>query len=343
MNIKSYEIISLNPQVVKINDEIYYGFFLLHSDEKIISIIPEVKFFNKGNHSGIQTELSEMSNYQTHLKNIYICCITSLNNTITLFNKCNIRMSNLYSDAIQYSINNIIYDGKYCLNFNIKSSKYDKWGSYSENLDIDYKVSYCKNDKKYIIMNASKNGKNILPHCNPIDLILNEPIKMFMCDYNKDDDILNTYSKLKDNNDNIMKQLENITMNTKYNGIELLTLQTLQKKHIPEEIKIYHDKLDTITKQYNKEIKIKIKLKEINQKYYKIIKNILEKKVSYTKKYKKKMNKQKDLYEYKIYRNNKIISELRNTLNNSEETNIFLCRENKILHDKLFNLIKKTN
>ena len=62
-----------------------------------------------------------------------------------------------------------------------------------------------------------------------------------------------------------MKQLENITMNTKYNCIELLALQTLQKKHIPEEIKIYNDKLDAITKQYNKEIKIKITALTLSQ------------------------------------------------------------------------------
>ena len=224
----SYEIISINPQVVKINDIIFYGFYLLNKDEKIINII------------SVTDNLYEMSPEEITMFHRFsykciILCVTSLNKCIRLFNEFKWNYHNNYTQ----------------INFDISHIKFNESDL---SVSFDKKIEKCQGswhitNYKYNIKYDVKQNKYITTGVRSYTSISPEPISeiqpplatnftaIVSLNYNKDDDIMNSYEKIKSKNDSIVEHLNSIVELNKIKNDEIETLKIINKKHCDQHFK----------------------------------------------------------------------------------------------------------
>jgi hypothetical protein len=272
--IESFEIISVNPQVVKINEQIFYGFYLLEKDDKIINIIllrdnlfgennNVVSFDGGGNYnmhntfSKVHTVIPE--NFEC--KN-FVLCITSLNKCIRLFQDLRwFRRDDFARDNHGNALTNIFslskinfIENDLSLSFEIFHSNGSQ-SNYGRNETIKYEIKYNIKQHKYII--SPETFYDGYQKRNTRIPLATNFTEMVSVNYNKDDDIISSYEKIKKENENIMNHLNSIVEFNKIKNDEIESLKIINKKHFESNFIDLNKEIEHLRKENSNIIEIK--------------------------------------------------------------------------------------
>ena len=254
--IESFEIISVNPQVVKINEQLFYGFYLLEKDDKIINIMVVNPKFEYRDRYGLNSNTNYQ--YDNLCSKNFILCITLLNKCIRLFKEDNWTWtSGYYPENKRYnmSISNLKFNSiESSVSFiELLSQPSNNNGTKTDT--IDYKISYDIKQHKYIISpEAYYNGYNKTISMIPLATNFTEMVSV---NYNKDDDILSSYEKIKKENENIMNHLNSIVEFNKIKNDEIESLKIINKKHFESNFIELNKEIEHLRKENSNIIEIK--------------------------------------------------------------------------------------
>jgi len=243
--IDSFEIVSVNPQVVKINEQMFYGFYLLNRDEKIINIISlKDNLINDIKNHSWKYQMNLFKKY-----NYLVLCITSLGRCIRLFKEFK-WYGHMGNKGIQFFISNLNFN-KDSSSVSLKLEHYEDH-SFMSNHNCEYIIQYDIKQHIYNVTEKQSNQNKILG----IPLATNFT-EMVSVNYNKDDDILSSYEKIKKENENIMNHLNSIVEFNKIKNDEIESLKIINKKHFESNFIELNKEIEHLRKENSNIIEIK--------------------------------------------------------------------------------------